>query len=187
MDIGEGEGGPLGPKELAFKARALAQAHPLTPLAKRYVEKVVGEQRTSQPLPEIGIWAGAAVINGYCLRRVEEEDVGFTLAPADAEPVDLAGLEDEAASIAADLRSGQPGAHALTRTDGGPQPDEGRAVAALDLIIGSEVGRRLDHWRDDVDETAWAELEEYLTWWVVKGYALRVAEMATGAVLHVPS
>ncbi len=57
-----------------------------------------------------------------------------------------------------------------------------RVVAALDRIIASEVNRRLEHWRDSVDDAAWAELEEYITWWVVKGYALRVAEVAAGAL-----
>ncbi|HEX8769597.1 MAG TPA: hypothetical protein VF711_02375, partial [Acidimicrobiales bacterium] len=71
--------GNLSAEELAYKSRALAQAHPLTPLAKTYLDKAVAEQRTSQPVPEIGIWAGGALINGYCLRRVEEEDMGVHL------------------------------------------------------------------------------------------------------------
>jgi hypothetical protein len=61
--------------------------------------------------------------------------------------------------------------------------DEDVTVAALDRIIASEVTRRLQNWREDIDDEAWAELEEYITWWAVKGYALRVAEMASGALV----
>jgi hypothetical protein len=60
--------------------------------------------------------------------------------------------------------------------------DDESIIAALDRIIGSEVDRRLDHWRESIDDKAWEELEEYITWWVVKGYALRVAETTTGAL-----
>ena len=44
------------------------------------------------------------------------------------------------------------------------------------------VVNRLDHWRESIDDKAWTEMEEYITWWVVKGYALRVAETMTGAL-----
>jgi hypothetical protein len=164
----------LDAEEVAYRARALAQAHPLTPVAKRYLDRVVADQRTSQPLPEIGIWAGAAVLNGYCVRRVEEGDAG--LAPED--PGELAGLpveaaldhlEEEASRIAAMLRTGEACPQALG--------DDTRTVETLDRIVGSEVERRLDHWRDTVDDKAWDELAEYITWWVVKGYALRAAEV----------
>lgn len=169
-----GAPGHLTAEDLAYRSRALAQAHPLTHLARSYVDRAVAEQRTSQPIPEIGIWAGAAAIGGYCLRRVEESESGLELAPADGEPPDLDALEEATSGIAADLRSEGGGGHLLG--------DEDRTVEALDRIIASEVSRRLDHWKDDVDQAAWAELEEYLTWWVVKGYALRVAERATGAL-----
>lgn len=55
-------------------------------------------------------------------------------------------------------------------------------MAALDRIITSEVSRRQDNVRDGVDDDAWAEFEEYIAWWVIKGYALRVAEVTTGAL-----
>jgi hypothetical protein len=166
----------LPPEELTFRARALAQAHPLSAPAKRYVDKAVAVQRTSQPLPEIGIWAGAAIVNGYCLRRVEEEDAGTHADPADvpASAIDaLDALDETATAIAADLRNGDPAPHLLG--------SEERLFAALDRIIASEVERRLDHWRDTIDDAAWAELEEYITWWVVKGYALRIAETSMTA------
>lgn len=174
----------LPPEELAFRARALAQAHPLSGDAKRFVDRAVGVQRTSQPVPEIGIWAGAALINGYCLRRVEEDEAGRPFEPASVShgsdkhgPGDLEALDTVASAVAADLRAGDPTAHLLG--------DQERIFAALNRIIGSEVERRLDHWRDSIDDRAWAELEEYITWWVVKGYALRVAESSLRPGLEV--
>jgi len=163
-------------EELSYRARALAQAHPLTPLAKRYLDQAVAVQRTSQPVPEIGIWAGAAILCGYCLRRVEEEDAGVRLAavPEEESLPDLEQLDQTAGQVAADLRTDDAG-HFLT-------DDPEAVVDALDRIIFSEVQNRLDHWRDSIDDKAWEELEEYITWYVVKGYALRVAETLTGAL-----
>ena len=166
--------GTLTAEDMAYRSRALAQAHPLTNLARAYVDRAVAEQRTSQPIPEIGIWAGAAAIGGYCLRRVEESEVGMELAAAAEDLPDLDALEEATSSIAAELRVEGAGGHLLV--------DEDRTIEALDRIIASEVSRRLDHWKDDVDQAAWDELEEYITWWVVKGYALRAAETATGAL-----
>lgn len=159
--------------ELSYRARALAQAHPLTPLAKRYIDRAVQEQRSSQPMAEIGLWAGAALLSGYCLRRVEETEAGLDLAPADESQPELDELEEASARVAADLRGDDPSKHLLS--------DE-RVIDALDRIIASEVSRRLDNWKDEVDQAAWGELEEYLTWYVVKGYSLRVAETVTGAL-----
>jgi hypothetical protein len=165
-----------GAAGLAYRARALAQAHPLTALARRYLDSVVARERTSQPVPEIGIWAGAALLNGYCLRRVEEEESGVHLEAAnepDALP-DLERLDRVAVDVAADLRTEGGGGHILA--------DEDLVVEALDDLVFSDVQRRLDHWRESIDDKAWDELTEYLTWWVVKGYALRVAETLTGAL-----
>jgi hypothetical protein len=164
----------LEAEELSYRARALAQAHPLTPLAKRYVDRAVEEQRTSQPMAEIGMWAGAALLGGYCLRRVEEAEAGLDLAPSEESEPELEELDEASTRIAADLRSDDAAKHLLS--------DDDRVIEALDRIIASEVSRRLDNWKDDLDQAAWGELEEYLTWYVVKGYALRVAETVTGAL-----
>jgi hypothetical protein len=163
----------LDAEDLTYRARALAQSHPLTRLAGRYVEKVTGEQRISQPIVEIGIWAAGALIDGYCLRRVEEDDAGFTLSAVEGADIELAALDEEAGRIAAEVRTGA-GDYLLG--------DDGRTVSALDRMVHAQVDRRLDHWRDSIDEKAWGELEEYLTWWVVKGYALRIAETRIGSV-----
>ena len=163
------------PPDLVFAARALAQAHPLSPLANLFVKRAVARERVEQPLAEFGIWAGGALLDGYCLRRVEEED-GGGVEPGLFEDQDidrgeeLDRLERAATAVAADIRSGAV-------APGHPGSSE-NTVAALDLLIGKGVERRLDHWRDAIDDQAWSELEEYLTWWVVQGYALRVAERA---------
>ncbi len=166
----------IEPDELAFKARALAQAHPLTPLARRYLDRAIAEQRTTQPMLEIGIWAGAGITNGYCLRRVEEDQVGLELAAIADPPIDIDELDAAAGVIAAEMRTGTID-HWILPGD--------LLLAALDRIIASEVDRRLEHWRDTIDDRAWTELEEYITWWVVKGYALRAAERDAGAVVAV--
>ncbi|HEX2272359.1 MAG TPA: hypothetical protein VHG90_00615 [Acidimicrobiales bacterium] len=172
-----GGGVALGAEELAYRARALAQTHPLTPLAKRYLDQAVAVQRTSQPVPEIGVWAGASLLCGYCLRRVEEDGAGLRLQAVE-EGVDLPDheqLDQAAAQIAAELRTDDAGGHLLSR-------DPDAVIDALDRIIFSEVRNRLDHWKDSIDQKAWEELEEYITWWVVKGYALRVAERRLGVL-----
>ncbi len=165
----------LTPRDLAFKARALAQGHPLTPLARRLVDRAVAEQRTNQPLPEVATWADAALVAGYCVRRVEEAEAGLAPEFSDVAAPDLDELDEAASRIASELRAGSGGVHHLG--------DEEVTVATLDRIIASEVDRRLQNWREDVDDATWGEVEDYITWWTVKGYALRVAEMASGALV----
>lgn len=91
---------------------------------------------------------------------------------------DLDELDRQSHRIATDLRSSALPAG----SSHGFLLDETLTVAALDRIITSEVSRRQDNVRDGVDDEAWAEFEEYIAWWVIKGYALRVAEVTTGAL-----
>ena len=156
----------LTAKDIAYRARALGQAHPMTPLAKRFTDQAVAEQRRSQPMPEIGMWAGAAMLGGYCVRRVEETEAG--VQPPTLEDGDLSELDAEVSRIADEVREGGPVPFLLADPD--------LVVETLDHIVASEVHRRLDNLKENVDEAAWSELEEYLAWWVVRGYALRVAE-----------
>lgn len=147
-----------------FRARALAQAHPLSAGANRYVNSVVTRERLSQP--EVGPWAGYALTAGYCLRRVEEVDVlGRVPTPVVDDPN---ALEVRASSIAAKIRTSGADAHYLV--------DEEEIVAELDGLIAGEIDRRMDHLRDAVPPETWSELEDYIAWWTVKGYALRIAE-----------
>ncbi|MDP9073961.1 MAG: hypothetical protein M3N98_07270 [Actinomycetota bacterium] len=170
----------LDSEGLAYRARALAQAHPLTPLAKQYLDRAVANEGSSQPMPEIGMWAGAALLTGYCVRRVEEEDLGLRPSDNDRPPVSLDQLDEAAGPVAVDLRGGSTEEPSPTLGHDSQSQRE-RLIGALDRVVGSEVSRRLDNWRDNVDDQAWVELEDYITWWVVKGYAIRVAEIALGA------
>ncbi|MBW3562827.1 MAG: hypothetical protein KY437_10065 [Actinobacteria bacterium] len=153
--------------DIIFRTRALAQTHPFSPRAYRYMNRIVARERTDQPAPEIGIWAGHALTAGYCLRRVEEsETAGEVAAGAGALLPD--DLDEAATHIAAAIRTDGADPYLL-------YPEE-RVVTALDRLIAGEVERRLAHWAGTVDESTWTELEEYLAWWTVKGYALRVAD-----------
>lgn len=146
--------------DLAFRARALAQAHPLTGRARRLIEDLVAAEEVDQAAEGAGQWARSAMLGGYCL-AVVGEDRSAPPVRADGE----ADLGAEADRIAVALRSGQPQA--------APDP---QTVEALDRIIASEIDRRVDEWRDRVDDQAWQQLEQYMAYWVVKGYAIRVAE-----------
>jgi hypothetical protein len=152
--------------DLVFRVRALGQGHPFSSRAYRYVNAVVARERTGQPVPEIGIWAGYAINAGYCLRRVEEDEVGAAITEA---PMPLPeGLDEAATEVAARIRTEGADPFLLY--------GEERVVDALDRLIGGEIERRLGHWAETIDERSWEELEDYLAWWVVKGYALRVVE-----------
>lgn len=163
-----------GAEDLARQARTLAQAHPLTPLASDYINRTAEDQRAAQPSPEIATWASTCLLNGYCLRRVEENEAGLVLQVQDDAGVSAEALAEEVSRIAADLRAPDGGAHFLI--------DDDEVVTALDRIIASEVSKRLDNLRNAIDEAAANEIEEFLTFFVVQGYALRVAEQGAGAL-----
>jgi len=150
--------------DLAFRARALAQTHPFSAAAYRIVNSAATQESRVQNPAEAGVWAAAAFTQGYCLRRVQET----------AEDVDVQVVEsatDEALACAA--------SEVALRIREGDADDE--TTAALDLLVGSQVGNRVEQWSDDLNPNAVAELEQYLTWWVVKGYALRQAETTRGS------
>ena len=160
------------PAERAYKARALAQAHPLTPLARRFRERAVAQEELDQPRAELARWAGEALLKGYCLRQVEESVEGAEVEVADEE-TPLEDLEARTSAIAADLRAGDPAPHLLGAPD--------LTFTALDRIITSELSSRSDNYREAVDAAGWQQFEEYIAWWAVRGYALRVAEASQGA------
>lgn len=154
---------------LIFRTRALGQTHPFTPRAYRYLNARVMRERKEQPVESIGIWAGNAITVGYCLRCVEEDDTGRIV---DTPPEPLPDDFDAAASHIAQL----------IRTEGAEPyllyPEE-HVVGALDQLIMGELERRLGVQDAVVEGRAGEESEditEYLAWWVIKGYALRVAD-----------
>lgn len=148
--------------DLAFRARALAQTHPFSAAAYRIVNRIVADEASMQPLADAGIWAGAALTQGYCLRRVQEAN---------------SGIEERVAELASDDSLERDATQRIDEIRNGGADDQ--TIAALDLLVGSQVQNRVDQWGDSVDPVAFAELEHYLTWWVVKGYALRQAETVT--------
>lgn len=153
--------------ELCFAARALAQSHAMTESSHRYRQACLERERNRQPVAEIADWAGTALLVGYCLRRSEEARTPQTqLCPAAAHDGDI--VLDHIEALTESLRVGDAGSVAL-------MPAE-TIVTALDRIVASEVDKRREHLREQLDDASWLELEDYIAWWVVHGYALRASE-----------
>lgn len=169
--------GLLQADQMAYRARALAQSEPFTNLARKVLDESMEAERKAQP-GNFAIWANAAFTKGYCVRRVEEDDSGlaFTVAEDDAMPP-KEEVEQETDRIAVALREDNAELHEHLIGN------EDRLVDVLDQVIGSEVRNRLDNASGNMSARAKRELEDYLTFWVVKGYALRAAEASTGAIV----
>lgn len=170
--------GLLEADQMAFRARALAQAEVFSPLARTILQEEMATERDAQP-GNFAIWANAAFTKGYCVRNVEEDDVGLAFVPTPAERMpERAEVEAMTKKIFLALRS----------EDADIDPylisQEERLFDVLDQIIGSEVRNRLDNVDQDtkMSSRARSELEDYITFWVVRGYALRAAELVTGAL-----
>lgn len=156
----------LTPTDLAFRARAGAQARPLTRVADRLVRERMAVERTELPIPELGVWGADEMILGYCLRIVEEE---------------LAGVRREPSSSGEDLLSRAGRVALAVRTGEGEAPfllEERLVVGALDELAWGEVRRRLEHWEGTIDPASGEQLEEFIAAHVVLGYSLRVVEAA---------
>lgn len=151
--------------EMCFAARALAQSHPMTPEALAYLRRRLGEERVRQPAGEPTDWAGMAMVVGYCLRRVEETRLE---SPPELGAVAASDLETRASALARRMHDGDGAAVTLL--------PPAVTVAALDRLIGTELEKRREHLREQLDDDAWTELEEYLAWWVVHGYCIRATE-----------
>ena len=152
--------------DLCFAARALAQTHPMTEASLRYRQQCFETERARQPVTELADWASTAMLVGYCLRRSEEQRVHEDRLPAAAADGEI-DLENVAA-LSETLRVGDPGSVSLLPAE--------VTVAALDLIIATELDKRNEHLREQLDEASWSELEDYIAWWAIHGYALRASE-----------
>ena len=152
--------------DLCFTARALAQTHPMTEAAHRYRQRCHRTERSRQPAPEPADWASTALLVGYCLRRAEEQQAGAEPISGESEPAD--DLPDAIAAAAESLRTGE--AERVTLLD------PAVVVSALDRVIATELDKRQEHLREQLDDAAWSELEDYIAWWTVHGYALRAVE-----------
>ena len=169
--------GLLDADQMAYRSRALAQTEPFTQLAREVMDKAMAAEREAQP-GNFSVWANAAFTKGYCVRKVEEDDVALELVANtgdDFPPLDqVLAVTDQ---IVTALRSED-----IDLTEHMISSEE-RLFDVLDQVIGSEVRNRTDNADSNLSPRAKGELEDYLTYWVVKGYALRAAEKATGAVV----
>ena len=153
--------------DLCFVARALAQTHPMTEASHRYRQECLETERGRQPVTELADWAATALLVGYCLRRSEEQrvqDEQLAAATPTGGEIDL----EHVTVLSESLRTGDPGSVALLPAD--------VTIAALDQIIGTELDKRREHLREQLDDASWSELEDYIAWWVIHGYALRASE-----------
>jgi hypothetical protein len=166
----------LNADQVAYQARALAQSDPFTLLGRKILQEAMEKERKDLP-GNVSVWANSAFTKGYCVRRVEEDDAGheFVAAPAESLP-EPDEVNEAADTIATALRSDTDDLHEHLLGD------EDRLLDTLDQIIGSEVRNRLDNVSSTLSSRARIELEDYITYWVVRGYAVRVAELATGAL-----
>ncbi len=155
--------------DLCFTARALAQSHPMTEVSLRYRQQCFEAERGRQPVTELADWASTALLVGYCLRRSEEQRVPEDRLPAGAATTDEVDL-DRVAALSEALRTGDAATVSLLPSK--------VTVAALDRIIATELDKRHEHLREQLDDAEWSELEDYITWWVIHGYALRASERA---------
>ena len=146
--------------DLAYRARALAQAHALTETAMAFRAQHIDAERARQAMAQFAEWAAVAFLTGYCVRRVEESVTDVPLCVDGG--IDLAVVM----SVAAALRTDQP----VTLLD------DAVVVEALDRVILSEVAKRADQWKEQIDDADWAEFETYIAWWVTFGYGARTAE-----------
>jgi hydrogenase maturation protease len=196
--VGSSTEGAGRSEQLAYRARALAQAHPLSPLAERYLSRLLAVARASDPRPEVAGWGAVAFRLGYSVFRVAEADRGVVGGAVPRSPATAAGtggpegllerVEGRVRLVAAELRSaagGGPTARAPGPGLAGPGlPADadvavGDVLGALELVVGSEVAKRAEQWPEPLDESVLDELGEHLAWWVVEGYALGVVEAAT--------
>lgn len=160
--------------DLCFTARALAQTHPMTEAAHRYRQRCHRAERSRQPATEPADWASTALLVGYCLRRAEEQRAGAEpVGGIGAAGVELAGPgsddpSDAIAAVAESLRTGEAERVTLLAP--------AVVVSALDRVIATELDKRQEHLREQLDDAEWSELEDYIAWWTVHGYALRAVE-----------
>lgn len=153
--------------ELCFATRALAQSHAMTESAHRYRQACLERERMRQPVSELADWAATALLVGYCLRRSEEarvSDAELCAAAAHDHEIDLDYVE----TLTESLRVGDPASVSLLPAE--------VTVKALDRIIAAELDKRHEHLREQLDDASWIELEDYIAWWVIHGYALRASE-----------
>ncbi len=171
--------------DVAFRARALAQAHALTETAHSYRAWRITRDQAEHPFPELSTWAATAFLTGYCVRCVEESltnDVAE--APAEKEP------SNGKVPLASDHRGIGPavGDFTLWEIEAAKFVNElpknsdltlvahDVVLAALDDVVSREIDKRAEHVKEQVLSTQWSEFEDFIGWWTLHGYAIRAVE-----------
>ena len=165
--------------DLAFRARALAQAHALSPRAASYRTWRLRRDEESHPVPELSSWAATAFLTGYCVRRVEESIcVDDRPATCDRPPgADWEMAWERGAALAAASLVDPSTPTPVTRLS------RAVVVGALDAVIGREVDKRNEHVREQLSPLDWSQFEAFVAWWVMHGYAIGVVEFEQRASL----
>lgn len=162
-------------EDLAFRARALAQAHALSAAASQYRGWRLERDEADHREVEISSWAATAFLTGYCVRRVEQSFCGV-------DGVGVAtGLASEVQMLLWERQAGLVAKAMLSGAGGDPSPtllDHGLVAAALDHIIGREIDKRNEHVREQLSADDWSQFEGFITWWVMHGYAICTVEFS---------
>lgn len=159
----------LSSQDLAFRARALAQAHALTEAALRYRAWRIEHDRPHHPIPELSTWAATAFLTGYCVRCVEES--WPTVAPQR-----LGHVEQGDDDFEMWYRRASDFANALPTDTQSTLLDHRVVVAAIDDVIAREIDKRTEHVKEQVPESEWSRFQDFVGWWVVHGYSIRAVE-----------
>ncbi len=153
--------------DLAFRARALAQAHALTEWALSYRRWRVARDEPDHPIPELSTWAATAFLTGYCVRCVEESQSPVPRCTVASGP--LGSFEDAEGRASAF-------ANALSSNVNATIGAHGVVILALDDVIAREIEKRVEHVKEQVSDTDWAQFEAFIGWWVIHGYSIRAVE-----------
>lgn len=162
-------------EDLAFRARALAQAHALSAAASQYRRWRVERDEADHRVAEISSWAATAFLTGYCVRRVEQSFCGVDVVGV------ATGLASEEWMLLWERQAGLVAKAILGGAGGDPSPtllDHVLVAAALDDVIGREIDKRNEHVREQLSADDWSQFEGFIAWWVMHGYAICTVEFS---------
>ncbi len=160
-------------EDLAFRARALAQAHALSANAAQYRRWRLERDEADHRVAEISAWAATAFLTGYCVRQVEQSFCGVDVAGL------ATGLASEQRMLEWERQAGLVAKAMLSGAGGDPSPtllDHVLVAAALDDVIGREIDKRNEHVREQLSADDWSQFEGFIAWWVMHGYAICTVE-----------
>lgn len=160
--------------DLAFRARALAQAHALSEPALEYRQWRVARDAPDHPIPELSTWAATAFLTGYCVRRVEES--WPAPSPIARPHMSATAGVDGASSLDHWERAATGFANTFASDRTSTLVDHSAVLGALNDVIGREIEKRAEHVKEQVSPSDWTQFESFILWWVLHGYAIRAVE-----------